>query len=241
MLGPCGQGVPGGCWFTLMDARSALKRIPLFVDLSPAARESIALLARTTRYTDGQVIMLGGDPDAPVCFVLRGTVRVFRTNPDGREQTLIYLEAGSAFNMPAAFAKSRLAPASAMAVGPVELLTISQSDFRRIASETPEIALAVLGDLSEKLYHLTDLTYDLGLRSVRGRLARFLLTHLAQVEAQSATPIRWTHQEIATQIGTVREVVSRTLRAFAKEGLIKVERHRIVLLDSDALALEAES
>jgi CRP/FNR family transcriptional regulator len=225
----------------LTNVRSALKQIPLFADLSPAARERIARVARSTGYQDGQVIMLGGDPDAPVCFVLRGTVRVFRTNPDGREQTLIHLQAGSAFNMPTAFAKSRLAPASSMAVGSVELLTIPQPDFQRIASQTPEIALAVLGDLSEKLYHLTDLTYDLGLRTVRGRLARFLLTHLAPSEAQDAAPVRWTHQAIAAQIGTVREVVSRTLRAFAKEGLIKVERHRIVLLDSDALALEAES
>jgi CRP/FNR family transcriptional regulator len=53
--------------------------------------------------------------------------------------------------------------------------------------------------------------------------------------------VRWTHHEIAAQIGTVREVVSRTMRAFVKDGLIKLERHRIVVLDRDALSLEAES
>ena len=53
--------------------------------------------------------------------------------------------------------------------------------------------------------------------------------------------MRWTHQEIANQIGTVREVVSRTMRAFVKEGLIKLDRHRIVILDRDALLRESEA
>ena len=180
--------------------------------------------------------MLEGGADAPVFFVLSGTVRAFRTNPDGREQTLIHLQAGEAFNVPAAFAGDSSAPASAVAVGPVRLLAIPLLDFRRVASETPPIALAVLDDFSAKLRHLADLTYDLSLRSVRGRLARFLLAQ-AQVDA----PLRWTQEEIAAQIGTVREVVSRMLRALVRDGLIQMERQRIAILDPEALEGEAEA
>jgi CRP/FNR family transcriptional regulator len=125
-----------------------------------------------------------------------------------------------------------------VAVGPVELLSISCSDFSRIVGETPEIAQAVLRDFSQKLIHLTNLTHDLGLRTVRARLARFLLGHGS---AEGGPPVRWTHQEIAAQIGTVREVVSRTMRSFVKEGLIRVERHRILVVDREALEAEAES
>jgi len=213
-------------------------RIQLFADLSPAAQGALAAIASARTYGDGQVIMLEGDLDLPVFFVLQGTVRTFRTNLDGREQTLIHLGPGAAFNMPAAFSASPQSPASAVAVGAVKLLSVSRADFQRVVSETPEIALAVLRDFAQKLYHLTDLTHDLGLRSVRGRLARFLLTH-AQAEATS--PIRWTHEEIAARFGTVREVVSRTRRTFIKDGLVRVERQRIVVLDRDALAREAES
>ena len=73
-----------------------------------------------------------------------------------------------------------------------------------------------------------------------GRLARFLLAH-AQADAEGETLLRWTHHEIAAQIGTVREVVSRALRAFVKEGVIEMQRHRIVIADLEALAREANS
>ena len=221
-----------------MSAGSAIERIKLFAGLSPSARDRLAAAASLRSYTDGQIILLEGDQGSPVFFVLQGAVRAFRTNLDGREQTLIHLGPGAAFNMPAAFAAGAGVPSSAVAVGPVELLSISRSDFSRIVAETPEIAQAVLRDFSHKLIHLTNLTHDLGLRSVRARLARFLLGHGV---AEGGPPVRWTHQEIAAQIGTVREVVSRTMRSFVREGLIRVERHRILVVDRVALDAEAES
>jgi CRP/FNR family transcriptional regulator, cyclic AMP receptor protein len=211
---------------------------PLIDRLSPAAQAELMSVARRHAFEDGQTIALEGTPGPPVCFLLRGTVRVYRTNLEGREQTLIHLAAGDALNMPAAFAGDHTAPASAVAIGPVELLAVSQADLRRLVSRSPEIALAVLCDLSEKLQHLTRLTYDLSLRTVRSRLARFLLD---QRTAKSPAPVHWTHEQIAAQIGTVREVVSRTLRAFVRDGLIRFERQRIVLLNREALELEAKA
>lgn len=220
-----------------MVSSTELGQIAVFSGLSPAAQRRIEAVAALRTYQDGQLILLEGSPEAPVLFVLSGLVRVFRTSLEGREQNLIHLQAGDALNMPAAFADSGAAPASAMARGPVEMISIPRADFRRIVSQTPEIALAVLRDLSEKLYHLTELSRDLGLRTVRSRLARFLLEHVQQA---SDAPIRWTHQEIAAQIGTVREVVSRTLRTFVDDGLIEMQRHRIVVRDAEALQAEAE-
>jgi CRP/FNR family transcriptional regulator len=221
-----------------MSASGDIERIPLFSGLTQGARDALSAAAAVRTFEDGQLVMLEGDRDSPVFFVLCGIVRVFRTSLEGREQNVIHLHAGDGFNMPAAFADAGTAPASAVAVGQLQVLSIARDDFRRLATETPEIALAVLRDFSQKLYHLTDLAHDLGLRSVRARLARFLLSH-AQSEGQS--PVRWTHEEIAAQIGTVREVVSRTLRALVSDGLIEMQRHRIVVLDPDALADEAGS
>lgn len=215
-----------------------LERITLFAGLSPAAKRWIPTVAALRTYEDGQLILLEGSRELPVFFVLSGTVRVFRTSLEGREQNLIHLQAGDALNMPAAFAEPGDAPASAMARGHTELISIPRAEFRRIVSQTPEIALAVLRDLSQKLYHLTELSRDLGLRTVRSRLARFLLQHVQQADD---APIRWTHQEIAAQIGTVREVVSRTLRSFVDDGLVEMQRHRIVVRDPEALRHEAEA
>ena len=214
---------------------SNLQRIRLFAALAPAARKKLQAVAYTATYVAGQLILGEGELDTPVFFVLEGLVRVYRTGADGREQTLLHVEPGEAFNLPTAFAHDPSAPASAVAVSDARLLAIPAAELRRVAAETPEIALALLADLSDRLRHLSDLAHDLSLRSVRGRLARFLLA-----QAQNPTPTRWTHEQIAAQIGSVREVVSRTLRSFVKEGLIGLQRQRIVVLDPEALRAEAE-
>jgi len=193
--------------------------------------------------------MLEGEADAPVFVVREGAVRVYRTSVDGREQTLIRLGPGSAFNMPAAFVDGAAmptgvaAPASAVTLASSELAVISRTDFCQTVIHTPELALIVLRDLALKVNHLTDLSRDLGLLTVRARLAGFLLNHVHSIEDSlpDGVQVRWTHHEIAAQIGTVREVVSRTMRSFVKDGLIKLERHRIVIVDREALLLEAES
>ncbi len=215
-----------------------LRQIKLLAQVGDRSLRRLARVASIQSYEDGRLILLEGDVGAPALFLLEGAVRVYRASLEGREQNLIHLQAGDVLNMPAAFAESGAAPASAMAVGHVPLFSVAPAALCRIVSETPEIALAVLRDLAQKLYHLTDLSHDLGLRTVRGRLARFLLTH---AQAEDAAPTRGTHQQIASQIGTVREVVSRTLRAFVKEGLIEMQRHRIIVRDPQALTRESES
>ena len=220
-----------------MNNRTNIQRIRLFASLTSGAQDRLAATSRTRAYEDGQLLLLEGDQDSPVFFVVQGAVRVFHANPEGREQTVIFLQQGEGFNMPAAFSQAHRAPASAMAVGQVKALLVGRRDFQRLATTVPEIALAVLSDFSDKLYHLTGLAYNLSLRSVRARLARFLLDH---VQVPQATPIRWTHEEIASQIGTVREVVSRTLQSFSQRGLIQMARQRIVIVDRDELDQEAQ-
>lgn len=215
----------------------SLQQIELFAHLSPTALQTLHAISRTVDFDSGQIIMLEGDDNVPVCFVLNGIVRIFRTNADGREQTLIDLTPGVVFNLPTVFAQNHHSPASAAAVTAVQLLLISQAEFRQATYDNPEIAQAVLQNLSDRLRHFVGLTYNLSLRNVRSRLAHFLLL---QSEKEHETPIHWTQEEIATHIGSVRGVVSRILRTFIQEGLIKMERHHIIILDPKALAAEAE-
>jgi CRP/FNR family cyclic AMP-dependent transcriptional regulator len=217
------------------DFATLLPDIQLFAKLSPGSIAALKPLTRLT-FTDGQVIMLQGETDTPIYFVLAGSVRIFRANAEGREQTLTRLQAGDTFNLPTPFSSSHVAPATAVAVGDVDLLAMSASDFRRVVSETPEIALAVLRDLSNRLQQFVELTHDLSLRSVRARLAGFLLSQTTAPDHE-----RWTHEEMAARVGTVREVISRTIREFEKTGLLEMQRHRIVILDAAALQEIAES
>jgi CRP-like cAMP-binding protein len=110
---------------------------------------------------------------------------------------------------------------------------ISRADFHQLVLRIPELALAVITDLSGKVEHLTGLVNDLSLKNVRARLAKFLLAQQAQKQKA-----RWTQSEIASQLGTSREIVSRLLKAFASEELIAIERHKITVRDENKLRTE---
>lgn len=214
------------------DVDSALRRIGLFRGLPDDSIDGLARFARVRRFSEGQWIQTEGDADAPVLGVVAGSVRTLLINPSGRKQVLIHLRPGAVFNLPAAFARSSTAPASAVAVGEAELVVLPLEPFRRRVLEDPALSAAVLGDLSNRLRHLASLTQDLALRSVRARLARFLLRGGAESHA--------TQDEIAASIGTVREVVSRNLKGFARAGIIDGAGADLVVMDRAGLKDIAE-
>ena len=111
-----------------------------------------------------------------------------------------------------------------------------KEDFLRLTETSPDLAMNVLRDFAGKLTHLTGLVEQLSLHSIRGRLARFLIEQANQGEVAG----RWTQDEIAAHLGTVRDMVGRTLRAFTDSGMIRRERNRVILLDRAALEAEAE-
>ncbi len=215
-----------------MVTPSTLANLHFFANVSAESLAKIASVATELSFKKQQIILLEDETDMPVFFVLHGDVRIFRTSPEGREITIATIRAGEPFNIPSAFTPQPSSPANAAAISDATVLTISQLNFRRVVSETPELALTVLCDLSQKLQRMVALTYDLGLRSVRGRLANFLLEN---ANAEGTLAERWTQQQIAAHIGTAREVVSRTLRQFTNTGIISIERHRITILNPDAL------
>ncbi len=228
-----------------MDERTvqALRQVPLFAALPERVLRRLAGVAVRREYASGATVILEGEPCRYVYFVAEGEVRVVRTASDGREQVLTRLGPGGTLNTVPPFLPRRVNHATVQALTPAVLYAVPVPDFLRLVEESPELARVLLEDFARRLDHLSHLVEDLSLRTVRGRLARFLLEHAEGergAEAGAATVFRrWTQEEIAAQIGTVREVVARTLRAFADAGLLRIEGHRIVLLDREGLEMEA--
>ncbi len=220
----------------MKSTAAPLRRIALFSSLSDAAIERIAVRARPQTVAPGEVIILEGEPSRAAYFIASGQVRVYRMSAAGRLQVLAQLGAGQALNTAAVFETEGVNHATAEAVTSGMLYVISKADLLNLTRDLPELALALLRDMANRLVHLTNLVEDLSLRSVRGRLARFLLEHAAEGQVTQ----RWTQDEMATYLGTVRDVVGRTLRAFADAGMIRFDRQRIVLLDQQALQREAD-
>ncbi|NLE75711.1 MAG: Crp/Fnr family transcriptional regulator [Chloroflexi bacterium] len=212
-----------------------LRVMPLFAALPTEALAEVARAARRHRYRAGELILVEGGPCSDAFFVAQGHARASRLSPGGREQVLAQLGPGQGFNTVPPFLPQCAAHATVQAVTDVVCYVVGRDDLRRLVGCCPELGLALLEDFARRLDHLTNLVEDLALRSVRSRLARFLLEHVGEEEAR-----RWTQDEMAAQLGTVRDVVGRTLRAFADGGLISIDRQRIVLLDREGLLAEAE-
>jgi len=232
-------------------AIQTLSKLSFFSRLDDNALSGIAPYITERTFSPGQVILLEGEPCQVVYFIAQGVVRTHRLSSEGREQVLAYLGPGEPFNLvPALDGRPNLA--SVDAVTDTTLYTIPCEHFQRVMREHHEVALAVMKRLAAEVRRLSDMVEDLALHTVRTRLARFLLAQasaepssraqaegLGTVAEGAQPPKRWTQEEIATYIGTVRDVVGRTLRTFANDGLIRRERGRLVVVDRAGLEREA--
>ena len=221
----------------------SLRRIDLLAGLSDDALARVARVAFPRAYAAGETVIFEGDPCEAAYFVAEGQVRVYRLSPGGREQVLAQLGPGQTFNTVPPFQSHGVNHATVQTLTAVTLFVVAREDFRRLVGECAELALAILEDFAHRLDHLTGLVEDLSLRTVRGRLARFLLEHAVgqSDDPSGGGPVvhRWTQEEIAARLGTVRDMVGRTLRAFADAGWVRMDRQRIVLLDREGLEAEA--
>jgi CRP/FNR family transcriptional regulator, cyclic AMP receptor protein len=130
-------------------------------------------------------------------------------------------------------------PATATAHTDVDLWYIDRGEFRKIARRYPDLSWALVADLARRTRYLLGVVQDLAMRTVRGRLAHLLLEE-ARTAPGDVVPRLLTQEEMAARLGTVRDVVGRTLRNMAADGIITFDRHRIVILDPERLEAEAE-
>lgn len=238
----------GGAAFVLGDSRAVAKRVrrtsvgvrtavlsqfPPFAGLAEADLARVAAVAHIRHFERGEFLLHEGEPCRAAYLVVQGRVRVSKVSPEGREQVLALLGPGEALNLVPVF-DGGPNPASAQALTAVEVYAFVRGDFLRLVESMPPLAMNALADLARKLRTLVGLVEDLSFRSVAGRLARFLL------EVAGEAPGRhWTQEEIAAHLGTVREMVGRVLRAWQEEGLVRLERGRVVVLQRERLAEKA--
>ncbi len=165
-------------------------------------------------------------------------VKISRVSLEGREYIMHLVGPGESFNDVAAM-DGGSNPGTAIAQTAVVVWKLSRSDLRRVAQRHPELVWAFVEDMASRARYLVGLVEDLAMRNVRGRLARLLLEEAEGTEHRTV-PRMLTQEEMAARLGTVREMVGRTLRSMAASGLIEFDRHRIVILDPERLAEEAE-
>lgn len=218
-----------------------LRRVPYFHPLPEEVLAALAALAVERRYDRGQVIFLEGEPCAGLYVVARGEVKVFKVSPQGREQILHRLGPGDTFN-DVAVLDGGPNPAGATAISDATLCMIARADIQRLAQAYPALAWALIESIARRARHLVAMVEDLALRSVKERLARLLLAEAARIPAAGALDrTRMMSQaEMAARLGTVREMIGRALRDLDDDGVISLDRHRIIIKDAARLAAIAD-
>ena len=221
-----------------------LAGVSLFRDLSERDLGELAQVAVPRRWLSGEAIFREGDP-GDTCYVVRsGGVRVTRRHSDGRQITLAELREGDIFGEMAMFGDGETRSATVEATKDTEGVAILAGDLRRTMVEHPEIAVAMLTGLAQRIRQANERLSRQTFQTVDGRVASALL---GQVEAIGGAVgadggdgprevlIRATQAQIAQLSGSSRESASRFLAKLERAGVITTGRGKILVHDPAAL------
>ncbi len=209
-----------------------------FQNLPTNALAEIAVHGTARKLQQGQILFNTNESADGMYVVLSGSVRAFREKMDGREQTIHVERVGGTLAEVSVFDGGPY-PSTTMAEEDSELLFLAKEDVRRFLLEHPEAALTALAILAKKLRTVATLAEQLALKDVTQRLAMLLLE-----EAKRKTPklqdgvsfsLPLSHTQLASRLGSVREVVTRSLQKLVQQEVLAIRGHRIVILDLETL------
>jgi CRP/FNR family cyclic AMP-dependent transcriptional regulator len=216
---------------------AALGDVPLFRELPGNDLDAMASACRIRRFRRGEVIFHQGDPGDALHVILAGRVKISSPSETGVEAILTTLRPGEFFG---ALALIDGAPrsATATAVEAAETLVLPRDRFRQLLNEREEVRDLVFTELARELRRLTNHVEELHFLDIAGRLAA-QLARMAEDQQGAAGdtgdgirlegPI--TQGELAAMVGSTRQSVNKLLGYFADDGLIRVDRDVIVVLD----------
>lgn len=220
----------------VVRARKSLKAVRHFAELPNEILTALTQRMTPHHLDAGQVIYLEGEPAEKVYILEKGWAKSTRTAIDGREQATIVLRAGELFGDEAVFLDAPY-PVTVIALEKIDLWVIQKQALLELIQRYPSLAMVFIRRLSERMLYYIDLVEDLGLRNVQARVANTLLKHAEMVDGNLVVPRQhWTTlDEMAIRLGTVRDVLSRTLNALEAEGILKIGRKKIIIFEPEKL------
>jgi CRP/FNR family transcriptional regulator len=223
------------------NVKKVLRKTPLFASLTEQEMQALAARVNEQHFQRGELLFSEGDSCTGLFLVASGQIRIFKLSPAGREQVLAVEGPGSSFAELPVFDGGNY-PASASALEDADVLFISRKDFQNFCREHPEVALKVIAVVGSRLRRLVGIIEDLSFTTVRHRLIALILRLLQAGGTASKEGVRVeltkTHQDLAAELGTVRELVSRNLSRLQAEGFLEVDGRRIIVKDLSGLKRE---
>ncbi len=212
--------------------RQRLAELFPFLQTPSAEHEEFFRQATFATLPEGQTIAFPGEPCARFILILQGTLRVYRTTDSGREITLYRLSAGESCVLTAACIMSNQGfPALAETETAIEAVLIPATEARNWLTRWPAWCTFTFALVSQRLADVISMLEEVAFQRMNVRIAHYLLS----LSGEQSETLHLTHQQIAADLGTSREVVSRILKSFEKTGLLQASRKSLRIIDRKRL------
>jgi CRP-like cAMP-binding protein len=209
-----------------------LREIPAFRKFPIDHLEHLAEVMVRQTYAPEQIIFVEGERSGALWFVFEGHIKIIKQSLNGRIQGLCLMNRGKCFGSCPLF-EMATNPATAQALDHVTLFILPDDALQQLKNRNPYLVKVLLHIYSQRLEHLAHVSEVLGIWTVADRINDCLLTYANQAELNPSVEL--THERLAALSGTVREVVTRHLTHLEKQGVIRAETGRIILLNAAAL------
>jgi len=211
---------------------NTLRACQLFAGLAPPDLRNVALITLLRPLARGEYLFHEGEPSRGFYLVQQGAINVHRVGPAGKEQVIHVFRAGESFGE-ATLATETGYPANARALESSQVLLVQKAEFITLLRRHPDLALRMLGSMSQHLRVLVGLLDDLTLKDVETRLANWLVKRCPRGAGENpvAVELVMTKRVLAAELGTVSETFSRTLAKFREQGLITVKGRTVTVVN----------
>ena len=200
-----------------------------FDGLDESVLKDIAEMTQLREYERGEVLFWEGDYCAGLHIIESGSVKLYRVSPQGRQYIIAVLTEGATCNEVPAF-DGGTNPVNVEALETSRAWVVDAHALRELVKANPEFALKILSKFGQNLRNLVGKVSEMAFYQVTHRLARLI----NEMPAEESRP-HFTQEQLAARLGTVREVVSRSLKELEKSGAIRIEDRRIQIADDDLL------
>lgn len=208
-----------------------LDNIPLFAGLQTDELARLSSQAVTHSYPKNTIVINEGDVSNSLHVIIEGRVKIFRANEEGREIVLNLQGPGEYFGE-IALLDAEPRSASVITLERCRIAILSKADFESFLLANPPVMMTILRNAIARLRALTDTVSNLALLDVYGRVTRLLLQSAEEIEGVRVVNLALTQQDIASRVGSSREMVSRILKDLRTGGYIEQTGKQILIRKS---------
>ncbi len=212
---------------------AVLRANEYFDDCPSPLLDQISGRMQLREYERGEVLFWEGDVCDGLHIIMEGSAKIYRTSPQGRQYIVRILQEGDTFAEVPAFDGGNH-PVNVEALENCRVWVIESKTLRELILSHPQFSQKVLVNFGRMLRGMVQRVSEMAFYQVTHRLAR-LISEIPPEDLSGASGAHWTQEQMAARLGTVREVVARSLRELERSGAIQVENRRITITDVNAL------